>query len=138
MADYRDGYDEIRAAGANLVAISVDPPDKSEAVRRELQLPFSILCDTSRRVVRDWDIYNAGEKGGIAKPAVFILDRGCLVRFASVDRVSSRVPASQIVAFLRHTRKDAPSRKFQLPHPGDFFAAIRNSIRFGVKSPRAK
>lgn len=136
MADYRGRYEEIRASGANFAAVSVDPPEKSEAVRRELRLPFSILCDTTRRVVQDWDIYNAREKGGIAKPAVFILDPGRLVRFASVDAVASRVPASEITAFLRQARKDAPSRKFTFPRLRDFFHAIRNMIRFGLKSPR--
>ena len=135
MADYRDRYEEIRASGANFAAVSVDPPEKSEAVRRELHLPFIILCDSSRRVVQEWDIYNAREKGGIAKPAVFILDRGRLVRFASVDTVASRVPASEIAAFLRRMREDPPARKFKFPHPGDFSRAIRNMIRFGIKTP---
>lgn len=31
-------------------AVSADPPAKSEALRRELRLPFPILCDTERRV----------------------------------------------------------------------------------------
>lgn len=136
MADYRDHYQEIRASGANFVAVSVDPPDKSEAVRRELRLPFGILCDTNRRVVQEWDIYNAQEKGGIAKPAVFILDPGRLVRFASVDTVASRVPASEITALLRNVRENSPSRRFVFPRPRDFFHAIRNMIRFGLKSPR--
>ena len=121
-----------------MVAVSVDPPEKSEAVRLELRLPFSILCDTSRRVVQEWDIYNAREKGGIAKPAVFILDPGRLVRFASVDTVATRVPASEIAAFVRHMRKDPPGREFKFPHPGDFFTAIRNCIRLGIKSPYPK
>ena len=73
MADYREHYLEIRSAGASLVAVSVDAPDKSEALRGHLALPFPILCDTERRVVRDWGIYNSREKGGIAQPAVFIM-----------------------------------------------------------------
>lgn len=137
MADYRDHYQEIRAAGANLVAVSVDPAEKSETVRRVLRLPFTILCDTSRRVVQEWGIYNAREKGGISKPAVFMIDPGCIVRFASVDTVASRVPASEIAAFLLRTRRDAPVRKFKFPSLGDFFTAICNSIRFGTKSPRS-
>lgn len=137
MADYRDHYEEIRASGANVFAVSVDPAEKSAALRRELRLPFGILCDTNRRVVQDWDIYNAREKGGIAKPAVFIIDAGRLLLFASVDTVVSRVPASEIAAFLRQTRKDAPSRKFTFPRLRDFSRAIRNMIRFGIKSPRS-
>jgi hypothetical protein len=51
----------------------VDAPEKSEAVRQQLRLPFPILSDRERRVVQEWDIYNPKEKGGIARPAVFIL-----------------------------------------------------------------
>ncbi len=65
MADYRDHYPEIQSAGASLVAVSVDAPGKSEALRNHLSLPFPILCDTERRVVRDWGIYNTREKGAL-------------------------------------------------------------------------
>src|SRR5260370_67525 len=54
LADYRERYLEIRSAGADVVAVSVDAPDKSEALRVRLSLPFAILCDTERRVVREW------------------------------------------------------------------------------------
>jgi len=101
LADYRDHYDEIRAYGSNLAAVSVDPPQTSEAVRRDLRLPFKILCDTARRVVRQWDIYNSRERGGIAKPAVFIIDPGRTVRYASVDGVSSRVAPPEIVRLCK-------------------------------------
>ena len=82
------------------MAVCVDPPIKSEAVRRELRLPFPILCDTQRRVIKDWGIYNPKEKGGIAKPAVFVIDRDRTVQYAKVDDVATRVPASEIVRIL--------------------------------------
>lgn len=134
MADYREHYAEIRAAGADVAAVSVDPPEKSAVVRSQLQLPFEILCDTDRRVVRGWDIYNAKEKGGIAKPATFILDPGRMVRFASIDGVAKRVPASEIAAYLRDARTAAPSRKSYFPRPGHWVRAIRNGFRLGMKS----
>jgi peroxiredoxin len=131
LADYRDHYDEIRASGANLVAVSVDPPEASEAVRRDLRLPFMILCDTARRVVREWDIYNPRERGGIAEPAVFIIDPDRIVLYASVDGVSSRIAASEIVRLLPATAETPPARrKHYIPTLADFFRAIRNSIHF--------
>ncbi len=137
MAEYRQHYEEIRAAGANLVAVSVDSLEKSETVRQELHLPFPILCDTERRVVQQWDIYNAREKGGIAKPSVFIIDRDRTVRYSSVDEVASRVPASEIVRILQATSGERSAhRKFYFPRLGDFFRAIRNSIRHGIRSRR--
>ena len=134
MAEYREHYRAIRAAGTSLVAVSVDAPEKSEAVRRQSQLAFPILSDGERRVVQDWDIYNPYEKGGIAKPAVFILAPDCTVRFVSVDGVSARVPAADIVGMLQE-RKDKTStrRKHLIPSPATFVRAIRNALRFGVR-----
>ena len=131
MADYRDHYDEIRASGADLVAVSVDPPEASEAVRRDLRLPFMILCDTERRVVREWDIYNPRERGGIAKPAVFIINPDRTIRYASVDGVSSRIAPTEIVRLLRATAETlSAQRKHYIPTPADFLRGIRNLIRF--------
>lgn len=128
MADYRDHYAEIRSAGADLVAVSVDPPAKSESLRRELGLPFPILCDTGRRVVKDWGIYNSKERGGIAKPARFI-DRDRTVRHPKIDHVAMRVPASEIVRNLHGTGQREPQRKIYIPRVSVFFRAIRNMLR---------
>jgi peroxiredoxin len=139
LAEYREQYKAIRATGAGLVGVSVDAPEKSEAVRQQLQLPFPILSDSERRVVREWGIYNPKEKGGIAKPAVFILGPDRTVRFVSVDEVSARVPSADIVSMLRE-RKDTihGGRKRLIPSPAMFFGAIRNALRFGVRQPTAQ
>jgi peroxiredoxin len=128
--DYREHYPEVRAAGADVVAISVDAPEKCEALRIHFSLPFLILCDTERRVVRDWDIYNSREKGGIAKPAVFIVDPGQVVRYAAVEAVVRRVPAAEIVSFLRNTSKaQLARRRAHIPRWSDWISAIRNLIQ---------
>jgi len=130
LADYREHYLEIRSAGANVVAVSVDSPDKSEALRVDLALPFPILCDMERRVVRDWGIYNSGEKGGIAKPAVFIIDPSHVVRYASVDAVARRVPAAAIVSLLQNAAEGQPVRRtVHVPLFYEWKRAIRNIIR---------
>jgi peroxiredoxin len=139
LADYRDQEAAIAGAGAKLAAISVDSPEKSHAVRDELRLNFPIFCDTHRRVAREWGVYNAHEKGGIAKPAVFILNPGCVVRYASVDEVVSRVPASEIVHLLSaHDGVPAPQRRRLNPGPRTFFRAVRNSLHFGVRQPESE
>jgi peroxiredoxin len=139
LAEYREHYEAIGAAGASLVAVSVDAAEKSEAVRRQLRLPFPILSDIGRRVIQEWGIYNSREKGGIAKPAVFILASDRTVRFVSVDEVSARVPAADIVRMLQeHDDTKSASRKRLIPSPATFFRAIRNSLRLGVRQPRSR
>ncbi len=130
MADYRDHYSQIRAAGANVTAVSVDTAEQSEALRAQLSLPFPILSDRERRVIREWDLLNLRERGGIAKPSVFVIDPGLLVRYAAIDTVASRVPAAEIASVLRAGR-DAGQirRKTYLPLPADWMRAIRNYFR---------
>lgn len=130
MADYRDHYQEIQSAGASVVTVSVDAPEKSEALRLDLSLPFPILCDTERRVVKDWDIYNPAEKNGIAKPAVFIIDPSRVVRYASVDSVVMRVTAAEIIRVLQNAAEGQPvRRKAHIPLFANWKSAIRNLIR---------
>jgi peroxiredoxin len=133
LAEYRDAYSSLRAAGASLAAVSVDAPEKSESVRRQLHLPYLILSDNVRSVVREWGIYSAREKGGIAKPAVFIIAPDLTVRFASVDQVASRVPAVEVVRRL-HEQIPAPAkRKPLIAGPVSFFRGIHNGITMGAK-----
>jgi peroxiredoxin len=136
LADYRVHETDIRAAGAKLAAISVDSAEKSQGVRQELHLTFPILCDTQRKVVREWGIYNAKEKGGIAKPAVFVIDPGRVVRYVSVDEIASRVPASGIASLLAaDDGAPDPHRQKVIPGPATWARAVRNSFHYGVREP---
>jgi peroxiredoxin len=141
LAEYRDALSEVDALDAGVVGLSVDPPDRSEAMRRSLHLPFPILCDGERRVVRDWGLYNAGEMGGIAFPAVFVVDRDLTIRYRSLDRTRQRVSTGDVLAFLRAGGGGAasPEPRRRTIHPGlaIFALAIRNMLRYGVRAPRA-
>jgi peroxiredoxin len=130
LADYRDNYQRIQAAGAGVIAVSVDTPEQADPMRRELHLPFPILCDTERRVLRDWDIYNPREHKGIPVPSVFLIDRDRTVRYVSIDGIAMRIPASEIAQLLESGSNAVPvRRKLQVPTPADFFRGVRNSIR---------
>jgi peroxiredoxin len=130
LADYRKHSEEIRAVGADVAPVSVDPPERAEVMRRELHLPFTVLCDTERRVVREWDIYNERERGGIAKPCVFVIDRDRRVSFFSLDGVAKRVSAEEIVRLLKSAGNAGdPRRKVYIPSPADMFRAVRDNLR---------
>jgi len=139
LAEYRDLSDKIRGAGADVAGVVVDPPERAEAVRRQLGLAFPILCDTKREVVRAWNIFEPEQMGGIANPAVFVVDRERRVRFASIDRDAVRVPATTVVDFIAGgmpAENAEAKRRFMLPGVGDFLRATRNVLRFGMKAPR--
>jgi len=130
LADYRDHYEALRAAGTQFVAISVDKPSQSEELRGQLHLPFRILSDADRRIVREWGVFNARERGGIAKPSVFIIDEDRRILFKSIDGIRTRVPASEVVHALQSGTTSAPSAKFGYwPTFNDFIRGFRNNFR---------
>lgn len=138
MAEYRDLYKDIRETGADLAGVAVDPPKSSEAVRQQLSLPFLILCDTLRQIVKPWGVFNSKEKGGIAEAAVFIVDRDGTFRFVSIDTMSARVPASAILEYLRAGMPELPAnpaRKSAFPAISNIWRGIGNAIRFHIRSP---
>jgi peroxiredoxin len=140
LAEYRDRAAGFRQADFDLAALAVDEPARSEAIRRELQLPFPILCDTRREVIEAWGVINRKEKGGIAQPAIFILDRDRRVLFGSVDGEFSRVGAAALLESLRNRSGPggslAPRRQFLIARLGDYWHAVRSALRFGLRSPR--
>ena len=90
---------------------------------------FPILCDTERRVIKDWDIFDPREKGGIAKPAVFVLDRDRTVRHAQVDQVAKRLPPTEIIRVLIDTPAPPLQPKIYIPGWRDFLRALGSRFR---------
>ena len=139
MADYSEQLEDFRAAGAELVAISVDDTTRAEPVRQELGIKFPLLCDTSREVVKKYGLLNSGEKGGIAFPASFVIDRGRVVRFRALEEVVSRVSVDQLLDLVHEVGRGAepqtkPRRRGVFPGLM-FIQATMNALRRGVRSP---
>ena len=139
MADYTEHLEDFRAAGAELVAISVDDTARAEPVRQELGIEFPLLCDTRREVVKAYGLFNARENGGIAFPASFVIDRERVVRFRALEDVASRVNVEQLLELVRELgRGDEPQTKPRKRgvFPGlMFLRATMNALRRGVRSP---
>ena len=129
MAEYRDLYQQLRAAGVDVLALSVDEPARSEEVRREYALPFSLLSDTAREVVQQWDLYNSRERGGIARTAAFVLDQDRRVKFRSVEMTTARVHAADMLEFLRGGGIAPPRRRAVIPGIREFGVSIWLSLR---------
>jgi peroxiredoxin len=139
LADYSKHLEDFRAAGAELVAISVDDAARAETVRQEMGIKFLLLCDTAREVVKKYGLLNSGEKGGIALPASFVIDRERAVRFRALEDVASRVSVDQLLELVRELgRGGEPKTKPRNSgvFPGlMFLRATVNAMRHGVRSP---
>ena len=139
MADYSDHLEDFRAAGCELVAISVDDAARAEPVRRELGIKFPLLCDTGRVAVKAYGLLNTGEKGGIAFPACFVIDRERRVRFRALEDVASRVSVEQLLELVRELGRGGEPRSRPRKRgvfPGlMFLQATMNTLRRGVRVP---
>lgn len=68
---------DIRRLDAELLAISVDPPQRNRRAAAAWGVDFPLLSDPAAQVIREYGVlHQAGGPGGdIARPAVFVLDR---------------------------------------------------------------
>ncbi len=138
MAEFRDLADDFRGLGVHIAALAVDSPEQSDRVRRQYELPFPILCDTQKEVVRAWGLLNAEERGGIAVPAVVLLGSDRRIRLIVIEGVSTRVRAADLLEFLRSRPVPAISaddmasntqrQRVIFPSLADFGRAVWNSL----------
>ena len=87
-----------------LVAVSVDSPEQSRRVVDQNRLPFVILADTERHVVRDYGVLhpNGGPTGDIAIPAqVLVAPDGHLLWRHVATRIFDRLSPEQVLERVR-------------------------------------
>lgn len=84
LCDYRDGLDEFRDLGVEIVGISTDDAESHRRFRDKRDLPFTLLSDP--------DLAVAGQFGcrGLTgmKRGVFLLDPERVCRYAHVESVA--------------------------------------------------
>ena len=56
LRDYQEALDQIRAAGASLVAVSPQTPDGSMSMQEKNDLRFAVLSDVGNEVSRDYGL----------------------------------------------------------------------------------
>jgi peroxiredoxin len=139
LADYAKVYKDFYAAGAEVVAISVDPSERSAALRKDLSISFPLLSDGNRATIIEWGVLNANEKGGIAIPATFLIDRERKVRLAKVEDMMMRIEPRAMLDFVRAMPKaDAAAPRARGVNPAAMFLrAMANGFRYGVNVKRS-
>lgn len=79
LASLATNYEKYKAAGAEVIAISVDAPEKNKKLSEKLNLSFPVLADDGHKVIDAYSILDPG--GKIARAAVFILDKKGVIRW---------------------------------------------------------
>jgi peroxiredoxin len=86
LCTFRDRIAELNAVNATVLGISVDTFFTLKAWKDAQGLNFPLLSDFNKDVIRSYGVFNEDMIGlkGIAKRAVFVIDRGGVVRHREV------------------------------------------------------
>lgn len=85
LCTFRDGLNDFSSANTAVLGVSVDSPFANKEFAAKNGLNFPLLSDINREVIKQYDVlFNdlAGVKGfTVAKRAVFVIDRGGVIRY---------------------------------------------------------
>ena len=86
MCTIRDSMALLGKANAQVFGISVDTFFTLKAFQDQQKLTFPLLSDFNKQVIREYGVFNEDMIGlkGIAKRAVFVIDKDGIVRHAEV------------------------------------------------------
>jgi len=78
---FSDRYDRFRAAGYEVIGVSVDPSDKNDEFRSTCGLAFPLVSDEGAALTTDIGVLkDYGEYGWLARRATFLLDADGIVQ----------------------------------------------------------
>jgi peroxiredoxin len=87
LRSFQENLSEFNARGIRVIAVSVDTPDESEALRKAAGYSFLFLSDDKLQVIRKWDLVHPharhSDQADIARPAEFLLDSNGTVRWVN-------------------------------------------------------
>ncbi|MGE5574745.1 MAG: redoxin domain-containing protein [Ignavibacteria bacterium] len=96
VCEFRDSMARLVDLNAAVIGISVNDPFSNKAFAEKNRLPFLVLSDYNRQVIKQWDLELpdfAGLKGyTVAKRSIFILDQQGTVRYMWISHDPSIEP----------------------------------------------
>jgi peroxiredoxin len=86
MCTFRDSMARLGAANAQVYGVSVDTFFTLKAFQDQQKLNFPLLSDFNKQAIRDYGVFNEDMIGlkGIAKRAVFVIDKDGIIRHREV------------------------------------------------------
>ena len=97
----RDDYDQIKALGAEVLAVSTDNLHGARRSVEQSGVPFPVLYDVTEVVPKQYGVFNL-HGDGLASASVFIIDKDGELRFSSKGRVySEHLPSALVLEELR-------------------------------------
>ncbi len=101
LSQLNDDYLFFRSLDADILAISPDDVDKARDTATRYKIPFKLLADPGKRVIREYGVYDDLENGDDA--SIFIIDRSGRIRYRFVSKFPGEVPPNdKLMETLRH------------------------------------
>jgi peroxiredoxin len=99
LCTFRDHLSTLSRGKARIYGISVDTFFALKAFHDAQHLTFPLLSDFNKQVIRDYGVYNEDMIGlkGVAKRAVFVLDKDGVVRHREVLEDARNEPSYEKV-----------------------------------------
>jgi peroxiredoxin len=99
LCTFRDSLASLNKAKAEVLGISVDSFFALKAFQDSQKLTFPLLSDFNKQVIRDYGVFNEDMIGlkGIAKRAVFVVDKAGIIRHREVLEDARHEPDYQKV-----------------------------------------
>lgn len=95
----QESYDQIKAAGAELIVISSDSEAEAQRTVNGEGLLFPVLADADRAVIEAYNVLDPWNNR-IARPASFVVRADGTIVWKSLDNKGVRVPTAQILTEL--------------------------------------
>jgi thioredoxin-dependent peroxiredoxin len=92
----RDDYERFTGLGAEVLAISAESPQRSEAYLRSHPLPYTTLVDAEHEVFDAYDVTSRLISLG-QRPGLFVIDAEGVVRFEEVGAQQYNIPPNEQV-----------------------------------------
>ena len=98
----RDGYDDLRKAGYEVIGVSVDGEKSHHKFIEKNNLPFTLIADTDKKLVEQFGVW--GEKSmygrkymGTFRTTFIINEEGIIERIISPKEVKTKEHAAQVL-----------------------------------------
>ena len=108
LCTFRDSLARLNEADARVYGISVDTFFALKAFHDQQHLAFPLLSDFNKQVIREYGVFNEDMVGlkGIAKRAVFVIDKDGTIRYREVlDDARNEPDYEQVFATLKRDRR---------------------------------
>ena len=97
----QDGYEDVQAEGAELIAISADRIATVNSTQQTLQITYLLLSDEKTKTIEAYNVIDPSEIE-VARPAVYIVNQDGNIAWKYLDAKSGkRIGTEPILAQLK-------------------------------------